>query len=238
MNLKNVKNIILLSGGMDSTILAHWIKKHHEGRTLALLFNYGSKHNPYERFSAINTCHSLDFFYQKIDLTSVMSSFNSALTQKDVAVPHGHYEDKTMRKTVVPFRNGIMLSIAVGIAEDLGVKEVFIANHAGDHAVYPDCRGSFISYYNEAARAGTYNKVSVVSPFVTLKKHEILDVGLQLNVPVEGTYSCYEGGNVQCGRCSTCYERRESFYLLDKEDPTDYKDKTPFLQLKKEYESR
>ena len=232
------KNIILLSGGMDSTTLAYWIKKHHQGPTLALFVDYASKHNYQEYIKAEYTARKLSFFYRLIDLGKVMSGFRSALTDSRMAVPHGHYEDKTMRETVVPFRNGIMLSIAVGIAEDSNADEVYIANHAGDHAVYPDCRQSFISHFKEAVKCGTYRRVGVISPFVSFKKHEIVDIGLELGVQFQNTYSCYEGEAVHCGRCSTCYERREAFYLLDKKDPTIYKDKTPFLKLKEEYESK
>lgn len=235
---EKIKNIVLLSGGMDSTTLLYDVKKVYPGKTVALIFDYKSKHNAMERRHAKVTCSKLEIDYRVLFLGQILSHFNSALTQKNMKIPQGHYSDQTMRKTVVPFRNGIMLSVAVGIAEDIGAKKLFIANHFGDHAVYPDCRKKFIEPFKDAALHGTYRNIEVIAPFVDIKKHQILEFGLHFGVPYEDTYSCYEGDEIHCGRCSTCYERREAFHINKANDPTVYKDKTPFEELKKEYEEK
>lgn len=142
-----------------------------------------------------------------------------------------------MKKTVVPFRNGIMLSIAVGIVESLGGDTVFIANHFGDHAVYPDCRKSFIIPFKEAVKEGTYGNINIESPFVNIRKEHIVKIGDDLGVNFNNSYSCYNGDSIHCGRCSTCYERREAFYLSGVKDPTQYKYNVPFKELEQEYKN-
>lgn len=229
--------ILLLSGGMDSTTLAYKLRADYgkEANIMALMFSYDSKHNDKEKRMALSTAERLGLSFTGVMLGSLLSSFDSALIKKDVKVPHGHYHDLNMKKTVVPFRNGIMLAIAVGVAENLKAKRVCIANHYGDHAIYPDCRSGFIHAFSLAALRGTYTGVEVSSPFCNRTKAQIVAIGQKLGVPYEDTYSCYEGDDVQCGRCSTCFERRESFFLNKIKDPTEYKDKTPFQELKKEY---
>lgn len=232
-----VKNVVLFSGGMDSTVLLNEVKNDYGGDILALIFDYRSRHNAAERHFAKITCGKMGIPYQVIHIGKLFSQCKSSLTNPKIKVPHCHYEHKTARWTVVPFRNGIMLSIAVGIAEDLGAKRVFIGNHAGDHAVYLDCRNSFIRKFKEAVLEATEEEIQVASPFINIKKTDILKIGHDAGVNFEDTYSCYEGGFIHCGLCPTCYERREAFFLNKIDDPTKYKDTKPFEEIKKQYEN-
>ena len=136
--------------------------------------------------------------------------FKSSLLSGADDVPEGNYADENMKSTVVPFRNGIMLSVACGLAESEGLKHVLIANHGGDHAVYPDCRPEFIASMSEAMTNGTYDGVSILAPYTMLSKGEIALKGKKLGVDYNHTYSCYKGGEVHCGKCATCIEREEA----------------------------
>lgn len=222
----NDKAVIILSGGMDSaTVLGKVVAEYGASNVFALNFDYGSKHNAAERACArqLATYYGLsDGRYHGVDLPFIKDLFRSKLLQGQGDIPHGHYADEIMRDTVVPFRNGIMLSIAVGYAESVGARAVYIGNHAGDHPIYPDCRPEFVTAMDAAAKGGTYAHVSVESPFVALTKAEIVNVGAELGVPYALTYSCYEGGPIHCGKCGTCVERKEAFQLAGVADPTEY----------------
>ena len=137
-------------------------------------------------------------------------------------IPEGSYDDDNMKSTVVPFRNGIMLSIAVGIAESEGLKKVFIANHGGDHAIYPDCREEFIEAINAASQAGTYEHVRILAPYTNITKTDIALRGKQLGIDYSETWSCYKGGEVHCGKCGTCVERKQALREAGLEDTTQY----------------
>ena len=208
--------IILYSGGMDSSVAlyqyAHRIR-------LAVSFNYGSKHNEREITYAKRNCEQLNIEHRVIELDLNKMGFMSDLLTSGGEIPDGHYEDENMKKTVVPFRNGIMLSIAAGLAESTGCKYLLISNHAGDHAIYPDCRGEFIEAMNNAIRFGTYTNTEILAPFTNLTKRDIALEGREVGVPFENTYSCYNGQEVHCGTCGTCTERKEA---LDGFDPTEY----------------
>ena len=209
--------LIIYSGGMDSTVLLY---KERPNIKLAVSFNYGSKHNNREMIYAAMNCRELYIDHVTISLESVMSSFDSALLNKDEKIPEGHYQDESMKRTVVPFRNGIMLSIATGIAESNNLESVLIANHAGDHAIYPDCRQDFIVNFGDAMRTGTYGNIKLDSPFVDWTKREIALFGKSLKVDFSKTYSCYNGQEKHCGKCGTCVERQEA---LEGFDTTKYK---------------
>ncbi|HLP06313.1 MAG TPA: 7-cyano-7-deazaguanine synthase QueC [Paludibacter sp.] len=208
--------IILYSGGMDSSVALY---QYAERIRLAVSFNYGSKHNAREIEYAAENCKALGIEHRVIEMDLNKMGFVSDLLQSGGAIPDGHYEDESMKKTVVPFRNGIMLSIAAGLAESMDCKYVLISNHAGDHAIYPDCRENFIQAMNEAINLGTYTNSEILAPFTNLSKREIAFIGKEINVPFENTYSCYNGGEVHCGTCGTCTERKEA---LDGFDPTRY----------------
>ena len=203
---------------MDSTVLAY---KFRDQIMKAVTFDYGSKHNKIERLHAIETCKKLGLDHQVISIDFNEMGFKSDLLKSGGDIPHGHYEAENMKSTVVPFRNGIMLSIAAGIAESLEAKEILISNHAGDHAIYPDCRGSFIRSMSMAIFKGTYQGIEIRAPFTTHDKRHIGLQGEKLGVDFNDTYSCYEGGEIHCGKCGTCVERKEA---LEGFDPTEYKD--------------
>ena len=210
---------IILSGGMDSTTLLY---DRQEEIALAISFNYGSNHNAKEIACARLHCERLGIEHITIDLDFMYKYFKSSLLEGADAIPEGHYADDNMRSTVVPFRNGVMLSIAVGIAESRGLKVVFMASHAGDHAIYPDCRGQFTKAFDAAAKAGTYIGVSVEAPYTDLKKGEIAAIGKRIGIDYAETWSCYKGGSVHCGKCGTCVERKEALAAAGIEDHTPY----------------
>jgi 7-cyano-7-deazaguanine synthase len=148
--------------------------------------------------------------------------FKSSLLEGSDAIPEGHYADENMQSTVVPFRNGIMLSIAVGMAESAGLKHVMMANHGGDHTIYPDCRPEFVNAFSEAARTGTYVGVTLISPYTNLSKADIARRGKELGIDYSLTWSCYKGGDIHCGRCGTCIERKEALAEAGIKDLTEY----------------
>jgi 7-cyano-7-deazaguanine synthase len=208
--------VILYSGVMDSSVALY---KFAERIKLAVSFNYGSKHNVREIEHATQNCKALGIEHRVIELDLNKMGFISDLLQSGGDIPDGHYEDESMKKTVVPFRNGIMLSIAAGIAESIDCNKLLISNHAGDHAIYPDCRPDFINSMSDAIRFGTYNNVEILAPFTNLSKREIALKGKEIAVPFEKTYSCYNGQAEHCGTCGTCTERKEA---LEGFDPTIY----------------
>lgn len=227
-----MNGLIIYSGGMDSTTLL-W--SHRLVIKMAVSFDYGSKHNDREWEMAKRNTKKLSVPHVRIPLDFEKWGFKSKLLKNQGEVPHGHYAEENMKDTVVPFRNGIMLSIAAGIAESEGLDIVLIANHFGDHAIYPDCREDFILPMNAAMMAGTYNKVHIKSPFLKRTKREIALKGKSFGVPFEDTWSCYEGGEIHCGKCGTCVERIEA---LKGFDPTEYKDTTFAEKVLNEFKER
>ena len=200
-------SVIILSGGMDSVTLLY---DYQERIALAISFDYGSNHNAREIPFARLHCERLGIEHLVIPLDFMGKYFQSSLLQGADAIPEGHYADENMKSTVVPFRNGIMLSIAVGMAESRGLKNVMMANHGGDHAIYPDCRPEFVEAFDRTAQAGTYEGVRLLSPYTHLTKGDIARRGHELGIDYSETWSCYKGGEHHCGRCGTCVERREA----------------------------
>ena len=197
--------VIITSGGMDSTTMLYEYK---DDIALAITFDYGSTQNGRERRCAIMHCKRL--------------GIKSALLESADAIPDGNYNDENMKSTVVPFRNGIMLAIACGIAESNGLKRVMIANHAGDHSIYPDCRSPFIEAMSTAMMTGTYEGIKVFAPYTDLSKDEIARHGAALGLDYSETYSCYKGGEKHCGTCGTCTERRQALREAGIDDTTEY----------------
>ena len=214
---------VLLSGGMDSsTALAHAYVAADGVKSdlLAIFVDYGQRHIV-ERESALAVASWYGVDLIVLDLKSFGESVKSALTS-DIAVPHGHYAEENMALTVVPNRNATMLSAAAGIAASRGLTSLYTAVHAGDHAVYADCRPEFIEALSVATELSC--GVTIEAPFVDKSKADIAATGDELGVPYDLTWSCYEGGQKHCGRCGTCVERAEAFYLAKVEDPTEYID--------------
>jgi 7-cyano-7-deazaguanine synthase len=213
--------VIILSGGMDSVTLLY---DQQERIALAVSFDYGSKHNAREIPFARLHCERLGIRHITIPLDFMTKYFQSSLLKGGEEIPEGHYADENMRSTVVPFRNGIMLSIAVGIAESNGLKYVMMANHSGDHTIYPDCTLQFVDAFDRTAQAGTFVGIKLLSPFVNWTKGDIARRGKDLGIDYAETWSCYKGGEKHCGKCGTCVERREALAEAGIEDPTIYED--------------
>lgn len=214
-------SIIILSGGMDSVTLLHYRK---DRIALAVSFDYGSNHNAREIECARKQCEMLGIEHLVIPLEFMGKYFKSSLLEGAEKIPEGHYADDNMKSTVVPFRNGIMLSIACGLAESRGLLHVMMANHGGDHAIYPDCRPEFVASMSDAMRNGTYEGVDILAEFTNITKSDIARLGKGLGVDYSLTYSCYKGGEKHCGKCGTCVERKEAMAQAGIEDPTDYED--------------
>lgn len=213
------KSLIILSGGMDSVTLLH---DKAEEIALAVTFDYGSNHNKREEKFAAYHCKQLGIEHIVIPLAFIHDYFKSSLLEGAEAIPEGHYAAENMKSTVVPFRNGIMLSIACGIAESRGLNRVLIANHYGDHSIYPDCRANFINAMSEAMTHGTYAAVKIEAPYTMISKTDIAKIGKRLGVDYSKTYSCYKGGEKHCGKCGTCVERKEALHDAGIEDTTEY----------------
>jgi len=199
----------------------------HEYRdhiALAITFDYGSTQNHREQQYAVKQCQALGIKHIIIPLDFMHRYFKSALLESPDAIPEGNYDDENMKATVVPFRNGIMLAIACGIAESNGLHRVMIANHAGDHTIYPDCRQSFIDAMSAAMQHGTYDGIKVFAPYTTLSKTDIARHGKAMGVDYAMTYSCYKGGEKHCGKCGTCRERIEALRDAGIPDPTPYEE--------------
>ena len=213
--------LMVLSGGMDSTTMLY---EYASQIDLAVTFLYGSNHNARELECARYNCEKLGIELVVINLDFIGEMFHSALLEGADAVPDGDYDFDNMRSTVVPFRNGIMLAAAAGLAESRGLTTVMIANHAGDHALYPDCRAQFIEAMSAAIKAGTYEGIAISAPYTLLTKAQIAERGKLLGVDYGHTYSCYKGCEHHCGRCGTCRERREALAAAGIADPTIYDD--------------
>ena len=212
-------SVIIVSGGMDSITMLY--DKQNE-IALGISFDYGSKHNAKEIPFARMHCERLGIPHIIIPLDFMHLYFSSSLLKGGEAIPEGSYSEDNMKSTVVPFRNGIMLSIAVGIAESYHLKKVFIANHSGDHTIYPDCRPAFIKAINQAAIEGTFVGVEIVAPYTNITKADIASIGYRLGLDYKETWSCYKGGDKHCGKCGTCVERREALAEAGIEDDTEY----------------
>ncbi len=221
MHLSMKDSVIIVSGGLDSITLLY---DKADKIALAISFDYGQNHGVKELPFAEYHCRRLGIPHITIPLAFMHQYFKSSLLAGGDAVPEGHYEEANMKSTVVPFRNGIMLSIAVGIAESHGLSRVYIANHGGDHTIYPDCRPEFISAMTSASEAGTFVNVRVEAPYTRITKADIVKRGAALGIDYSKTWSCYKGSEVHCGKCGTCVERREAFEQAGIPDPTVYED--------------
>jgi 7-cyano-7-deazaguanine synthase len=221
-----MKVCVLLSGGMDSVTALHDAARCHEV-VAALSFDYGAKHHARELPCAARHAGMLGVAHRIIPLDFIRRHFSSDLLVTGGPIPDGHYAAESMKQTVVPFRNGIMLAIAAGYAESRGAEALVIAAHSGDHAIYPDCREEFMRPMSEAITAGTYAGLRVLRPFIAMDKAAIARRGAELGIDFATTWSCYKGGDLHCGTCGTCVERREAFQLAGLSDPTVYQQTPP-----------
>ena len=215
------EKLIIVSGGMDSITL---LNEYKDEIAMAVTFDYGSNHAEKEIPMAKLHCERLGIKHIVIPLAFIHEYFKSSLLEGADAIPEGHYAAENMKSTVVPFRNGIMLAIACGIAESNGLKEVMIANHSGDHAIYPDCRTEFINAMSKAMGLGTYEGISIVAPYSDITTTDIARHGKAIGLNYAETWSCYKGGEKHCGKCGTCVERKEALHDAGIDDPTEYED--------------
>lgn len=206
---------------MDSTTMLY---EYRDDIALAVSFHYGSNHNDKEIPFARYHCEKLGIKHITIPLAFMKQYFRSSLLEGSEAIPEGNYDDENMKSTVVPFRNGIMLAIVAGLAETYGLKHVMMANHGGDHTIYPDCRPAFVEAMSSAIAAGTYEGITLKTPYTNITKGEIARKGKALGIDYTQTWSCYKGGEVHCGKCGTCRERKEALAAAGIEDLTPYED--------------
>ncbi len=217
-----MKVVAIFSGGMDSSTMLYQLRSEgHEVKAIG--FDYGQRHRV-ELDAAKAIAAEAKVPYETIDLSSLapVIAGQSSQVNLEVEVPDGHYTEESMKATVVPNRNMIMLSIAVGHAISLDFDAVAYGAHAGDHAIYPDCRIEFVEAMKHVIALCDWKNVQLLTPFVDVPKDEIARIGDKLEVPFGMTWSCYKGGETHCGTCGTCVERREAFELAGVEDPTRY----------------
>lgn len=219
-----MKTIVICSGGLDSVSLAYKVAAEQELVGL-ISFDYGQRHKKEVDFAA-RCADRLGVPHDLIDMSHIGKHLSGSALTDDVDVPDGHYAEENMRVTVVPNRNAIMLAIAFGVAAAKQADAVATAVHGGDHFIYPDCRPAFTEAFEamQAKALDGYANVSLYTPFVHIPKSAIVTEGAKHGTPFADTWSCYKGGDVHCGRCGTCVERREAFHLAGVDDPTIYAD--------------
>lgn len=216
------KAVIILSGGMDSTTLAYDIMKGGKyDEVHAISFNYGQVHSKELECAKITAGKLGIHNHHVVDLSNLGGILNSALTG-DVPVPEGAYDDENQKLTVVPNRNMIMLSIAAGYAMSIGATDLYYGAHAGDHAIYPDTRPIFVDEINRVLSVAHYTPVKVITPYLHYMKGNIAAKGMLLGVPYEDTWTCYKGGDISCGKCGSCDERKKAFEFAGFTDPLEY----------------
>lgn len=214
-----MKSLVVFSGGLDSTTALYWAVK-HSTEVMAVNFAYGSNHQAQECAAAKKIAANLEINLLTIPLGFIAEHFNSSLLGG--IIPDGEYQRENMKSTVVPFRNGIMLAVAAGLANSMGFDAIILGNHGGDHFIYPDCRPQFIDAMNNAVQFGTDGEVRIISPFCNMNKADIVAKGHTLGVDFAATYSCYKGREKHCGKCATCSERKNAFLAAGVKDPTEY----------------
>lgn len=223
---------------MDSVTLAYKVAREHELLSL-ISFDYGQRHKK-ELGYAAKCAESLGVKHHIIDISNIGAMLTGSSLTDNVAVPDGHYAEETMRITVVPNRNAIMLTIAYGIAAAVNADAVGVAVHSGDHFIYPDCRPEFIKNFDAMQRCALEGvaEIALYTPFLGLNKGDIAAQGAKLDVPYADTWSCYKGGDIHCGRCGTCVERREAFHLAGVQDPTVYADPDYWIEAVEEHKKK
>ncbi len=214
------KAVVIYSGGMDSFTILNKAKR--EGHSLyPLTFNYGQKHSKEIDFAS-RVCEELGLPHKVIDITAINQLLLSSSLTSAQDIPEGHYADSNMMSTVVPNRNMILLSLAIGYAVDIKASKVYYGAHSGDHAIYPDCRPEFVHAMNEVAKIANYDPVEIVTPYIDTDKIGILKDGLSMGLDYSNTWTCYNGREKACGKCGSCVERLEAFFENDQHDPIEY----------------
>lgn len=214
------KAVVIYSGGMDSfTVLHKAINAGYE--VYALSFNYGQRHKK-ELDYAAKVCANLAVSHKIVDISSINQLIGGSALTSDIEVPQGHYEQQSMQQTVVPNRNMILLSLAVGYAVSIEANDVYYGAHSGDHAIYPDCRPEFVEKMNDVCQIANYQEVNIVTPYLDVSKTAILTDGLAMGLDYALTWTCYNGREKACGKCGACQERLEAFAHNQATDPLLY----------------
>lgn len=219
MSDKN-KCVIIYSGGMDSFTLLHELVQQNWD-VHALSFNYNQRHSK-ELGYAMQTCFDLKIEHKMIDVTSISQLLQGSSLTSDINVPEGHYEEESMKATVVPNRNMIMLSMAIAYAVSIKADAVYIGAHAGDHAIYPDCRPEFIMGMQHIAQLANYHPVNILAPYIHMTKGQIALIGRDLGLDYGKAWTCYKGLDEACGKCGACQERMEAMSFAGIKDPMEY----------------
>ncbi len=214
------KVVVIYSGGMDSfTVLNKALQQGHE--VSALSFNYGQRHVR-ELDVAAKVCKNLGIPHKVVDITAINGLLAGSSLTDDIDIPEGHYEESSMKSTVVPNRNMILLSLAIGYAVSEGASAVYYGAHSGDHAIYPDCRPEFVRQMNVVSQLANYEPIEVVAPYLDVDKNAILADGLRMALNYADTWTCYNGRDKACGKCGACVERLEAFAANGVKDPLPY----------------
>ena len=214
------KVVVIYSGGMDSfTVLNKALEQGHE--VSALSFNYGQRHVR-DLDVAAKVCDELSIPHKVVDITAINTLLAGSSLTDDIEIPEGHYEESSMKSTVVPNRNMILLSLAIGYAVSEGASAVYYGAHSGDHAIYPDCRPEFVRQMNVVSQLANYEPIEVVAPYLDVDKNAILADGLRMALDYSNTWTCYNGRDKACGKCGACVERLEAFAANGVKDPLPY----------------
>lgn len=219
----NMKAVVLLSGGLDSTTLVYDMV-HRQLEVRPISFMYGQKHSK-ELEAARATCDKLGLSHRVLDLSVLNQVAPSALTRSSVEIPIGHYQEDSMKATVVPNRNMVLLSLATSYAISIGAASVWYGAHSGDHAIYPDCRPEFVAMLGAAIKICDWHSVELITPYLHSSKNDIIKTGIALRVDYSLTWTCYEGKELACGKCGSCTERLEAFRVNNLIDPIQYEEK-------------
>lgn len=215
------KIVAVVSGGMDSVTMLHDLV--NQGNEVAVIsFDYGQRHVKELEVAAKNA-EKLNLSHKIIHMDFMRDLLSNSSLTAGGEVPEGHYADENMKSTVVPNRNMIMASIAIGHAVNLGYDAVALGVHSGDHAIYPDCRPEFISALRTTSLIANYEPIDIVAPYLYLDKGKIIARGLDIpTMDYAETWTCYKGLEKACGRCGSCQERLEGFAQNGIEDPVPY----------------
>lgn len=217
---KNIDAVVIYSGGMDSFTVLH--KAIRAGMNVyALSFDYGQRHSKELEYAA-NACKKLAIRHETVDISSASKLLTSSLLTTEDDIPEADYAEDNMKSTFVPNRNMIMLSLAIGYAVSLKAPAVWYGAHSGDHDIYPDCRPEFVHAMNQVSQIANYDPVTVVAPYLTQSKADILQDGLTMGLDYSETWTCYNGQELACGRCSACRERLQAFAINKTLDPIEY----------------
>ena len=216
------KVVVIYSGGMDSFTVLH--KAIEQGKDVyPLTFNYGQRHSKEIDYAA-RVCQELAVPHKVVDISAInqLMTGSSLPVDSDLDIPQGHYEEDSMKSTVVPNRNMVLLSMAIAYAVSIDANAVYYGAHSGDHAIYPDCRPEFVHKMNEVSQIANYEPVDIVSPYIANNKIEILADGLRMGLDYGKSWTCYNGREKACGVCGSCVERLEAFSANDLSDPLSY----------------